>query len=177
MRLQSLWISLVLLLMAGVVYAQQPGRNFKIMHDPESGEPLYRGQITFTDLARMNVFELEKKAQQYRPDISVMKPLKPLLDSCQVVVFLGTWCADSRQLVPQLYQVLRDLHYPFQTIPIYALDRHKASGIGKETEYKVQLVPSIILYKEGREVGRITESIQSKNIETDLLNILRHPLH
>ena len=45
-------------------------------------------------------------------------------------------------------------------------------GLSKETEgLKIELVPTIIFYKDGYEIGRIVETL-TESLEKDLLKIL-----
>lgn len=151
----------------------QHNSAFEKNTDPETGEILYRGSFSFRELSELASFDLPGRAASYLPDPSVIGELKPLLDSCTLVIYLGTWCEDSRFLVPKLYKVLQALSYPADAIPVYGLDRDKESGTGSETRDKVSRVPAIIIYRGNRELGRITETLQSDRIEQDLLEIAK----
>jgi hypothetical protein len=54
---------------------------------------------------------------------------------------------------------------------MYAVDRDKTALNDEAKNYKITLVPTIIVLHGNREVGRITESVQA-SIEHDLLAIL-----
>ena len=91
-----------------------------------------------------------------------------------MVVFLGTWCDDSHYLIPRLERVLQMINYPQSKLTMYGVDRAKTAKNGEEIKYGVTLVPTIILFKDGKEVGRITETVK-KTIEEDLASIISYP--
>ena len=57
---------------------------------------------------------------------------------------------------------------------MYGVDRAKTTRNGDEKKYGITLVPTIILFKDGKEVGRITETVK-KSIEEDLATIISYP--
>lgn len=90
----------------------------------------------------------------------------------EVTVIFGTWCGDSRREVPRLWRALDaagpDL--PF-TLKYVGLDRQKtAPGFDKEG-LDLRYVPTVIVVRDGREVGRIVESAPN-GIERELLALL-----
>ena len=89
-----------------------------------------------------------------------------------MVIFMGTWCEDSQNLIPKLDKVLSAANADRNNIVMYGVDRAKTVGNDMEKTYKVSFVPSIILFDGTTEIGRITESVQ-KSVEADLAGIIR----
>ena len=90
----------------------------------------------------------------------------------EVTVFLGTWCGDSRREVPRLWKAL-DLSgadVPF-AIHYIGVDRQKKEPVAPVTNNDIRYVPTVIVHREGREVGRIVEE-SPHGIEKDLLALL-----
>ena len=56
---------------------------------------------------------------------------------------------------------------------IIAVNRKKESPAGEEGLYNVTRVPTIIVKKYGKEIGRITEMPETGFLEKDLLDILK----
>lgn len=105
------------------------------------------------------------------PTIEALKKHK--LTSYNIKVFLGTWCGDSHREVPRLMKILDLLKYPENKVVLIALNRKKEGPNGEETSYSIKRVPTIILEKHGKEIGRIIESPQSTGfLEKDLLEII-----
>ena len=108
---------------------------------------------------------------QYEPEPRVIEDLKSLLTSLEVTIVLGTWCGDSLREVPRLLKVLDLLEIPQNDITIIAVDQSKS--IPEETieELQIEKVPTIIIYKNGLEVGRIVET-PIETFEKDILYLL-----
>jgi thiol-disulfide isomerase/thioredoxin len=148
--------------------------KFDTLRDAENGYLVYRGEFTFTDLLNEPDFGwMAAGAGNYQPSAAAIATLKQKLDGCQILLFMGTWCSDSRDLVPRLYKVLQMAGYANNTVKIYGMDRPKKSGTNAETTWKVTLVPTVIVVKNHIELGRITENAQ-KSVEEDLAAMLNH---
>jgi hypothetical protein len=88
-----------------------------------------------------------------------------------VVVFLGTWCSDSRREVPRFLKIVDSAGISMDRITLHALDRKKTSPDGAEVRYGVERVPTFIFLKKEAEIGRIIESPKT-TLEGDILTIL-----
>jgi thiol-disulfide isomerase/thioredoxin len=162
---------LALLLIAGSVVLAQ-NKKYDISKDKKNGELVFNGPITFDDLNSEPSFTwLKSGAEEYRPDEKAIGFLRDRLRDYTIVVFLGTWCDDSHYLIPKFEKVLQMTGYPAATITMFGADREKTTKNGEEKKYDITLVPTIILYKNGKEAGRITETVQ-KSIEVDLAKII-----
>jgi len=87
------------------------------------------------------------------------------------LVFLGTWCPDSRREVPHFLKIADECGIGSSRIRLYALDRSKKSNDGLTDQYHIELVPTFIFLKNGAEIGRITEKPHG-SLEADMLAIL-----
>ncbi|HYU35927.1 MAG TPA: thioredoxin family protein [Thermoanaerobaculia bacterium] len=109
------------------------------------------------------------------PDLGAARSLATVRPGAEVTVFLGTWCGDSRREVPRLWRALDAATAaggspPFQ-VHYIGVDRQKKEPAAPIANYEIEFVPTIIVSRQGREVGRIVE--QSPNgVERDLLALL-----
>lgn len=106
-----------------------------------------------------------------QPDPEACKALASVPPGADVTIFLGTWCGDSRREVPRFWKAL-DLAgtVPF-SIHYIGVDRQKKEPSAPVTNNDIRYVPTFIVYREGREVGRIVEE-SPHGIEKDLLALL-----
>lgn len=88
----------------------------------------------------------------------------------EVLVFGGTWCGDTQHLLPQFYKVLDAMANP-PKVKMVLVDMNKKSGEGIEDNYKISYVPTFIVLKNGKEIGRVVETV-NESIEADLDAIL-----
>jgi thiol-disulfide isomerase/thioredoxin len=107
-----------------------------------------------------------------QPDAEAAKTLAAVAPGAEVTIFLGTWCGDSRREVPRFWRAL-DLaggSVPFK-ISYVTVDRHKQEPAGPVTASSIRFLPTFIVRRDGREVGRIVET-SPHGIEHDLLALL-----
>ncbi|AZA76505.1 thioredoxin [Chryseobacterium sp. G0186] len=115
-----------------------------------------------------------KEHDEYALDQKAISELKKeRIGSYDVIVFIGTWCEDSHRDFPRLMKILEEVSYPESKLTIIAVNRKKESPTGDESLYNIQKVPTIILKRYGKEVGRIVEMPTSGYIERDLAEILK----
>lgn len=90
----------------------------------------------------------------------------------KVDIILGTWCPDSRREVTRLWAAFDAAgRLPFEVRHI-AVDRSKQAPGNLLDGLDLRYVPTIIVYRNGEEVGRIIESTTGP-IELELLALLR----
>jgi hypothetical protein len=110
----------------------------------------------------------------YKIDAETLEQLKKeKFKSYTIQVFLGTWCGDSHRNFPRFMKIADELKYPESKMTIVTLNRKKESPNGEEAKYNIQRVPTIIISKYGKEIGRIIENPTSGYIEKDLLEIIK----
>ena len=98
---------------------------------------------------------------------------KEKLSSYNLTVVMGTWCGDSHRHVPRLMKILEKVNFPENKLTIIGVNRKKESPGGEEGPLNIQFVPTIIVEKYGKEIGRIVENPSSGYIERDLVEILK----
>lgn len=89
----------------------------------------------------------------------------------EIIIFLATWCSDSREQVPRFYKILDQLDIDVK-LTVYALDEFKECPDADVPSYKIERVPTIIFYKSDKKIGRIIETPDA-SLEKDLLEILK----
>lgn len=113
--------------------------------------------------------------ENYNPDLAIISKFENELKNYKILVFLGTWCGDSKREVPHFLKILYAADFPEENLKIVALDRrkdhYKKSPTGEEWALNIQRVPTFIFYKNGKEVNRIIET-PNTTLEKDILAIL-----
>jgi thiol-disulfide isomerase/thioredoxin len=116
-----------------------------------------------------NWFDTEYNA--YTVNDSIVDSIKPLLDNVSLHVFMGTWCEDSQRETPRLYKVLEAIEFNNNPFEIIAVSRDKDTPKHLEEGKNIEYVPTIIVLKDDKEIGRIVESTID-TLEEDLHAIL-----
>ncbi len=87
-----------------------------------------------------------------------------------VLVFLGTWCSDSRREVPRFLKILELAHNDHIKFQLMGLDRSKRDSLGLAEKSQIEFVPTFVVFKNDQEIDRIVET-PSLSIEQDLVKI------
>lgn len=115
-----------------------------------------------------------KEHDEYALDQKAIGELrKAKITSYNITVFMGTWCEDSHRDFPRLMKILEEVKFPDNKLTIIAVNRKKESPSGDEGLYNIQKVPTIIVEKYGKEIGRIIEMPKTGYVERDLVDILK----
>lgn len=118
---------------------------------------------------------LEPNYTDYLPDKDlVLKLKKALTAEITIEVFFGTWCGDSKREVPRFFKIMDAANFSAQKIKLIAVGTGEAykQSPGAETMGKgIYRVATFIVYKQGVELGRITEH-PVYTLEEDLYKIL-----
>lgn len=145
--------------------------SYDVDKDPQSGQTMFIGLCTFDDIADEASFDwFSMSSNNYNPDPEIISLLKKSLPACQITIFMGTWCEDTHNLLPKLYKTML-LSHCFTNYKMYGVDREKHSKQNEQDAFKVINVPTIIISKNGEELGRIVETTKS-SIESELLKIV-----
>jgi thiol-disulfide isomerase/thioredoxin len=113
--------------------------------------------------------------ERYTPDAATINKLKADLQDYEVLLFMGTWCGDSKREVPRFYKILDAADFPEYQLTVVALsgkaELYKQSPQHEEAGLNIEYVPTFIVYKDGLEIGRIIEQPHN-SLEKDLLTII-----
>ena len=109
----------------------------------------------------------------YEPDETVLPQIGRLInqEDYKFLLFAGKWCSDSRNEVPKMFKVMHKLGVTENEIGFYGLNRDMEDGDGIARNYGIKRVPTLIVFLNDKEIGRIVE-YPAKTIEKDILNFL-----
>jgi hypothetical protein len=138
--------------------------------------PASSGRQAADEITREKIFAAgpawQEKYDQYEPPAEMLDALKTgLAGDVKIDVYLGLWCPDSRNNVPPFIKILDGVG---NGIPVRFFDvPRKASRDVKYyvEELNVERVPTFIVYREGKEIGRIKENPKAGMLE-DLMDIV-----
>ena len=92
--------------------------------------------------------------------------------SFQVLVFGGTWCHDTQNLLPVFYRLVDKSGYPESSITLIGVDRAKTSLQNLHHVFHITNVPTFIIMKDGKEAGRVVEYGKYGQIDKELGEIV-----
>ena len=168
-----MYLKSILFLVAALISISVWAQPYEILSE-RPGEKTIKGHIPRmlleTDTS-FNWYSPTYKNYKARPD--ALQQLQKQKDSIEIVVFMGTWCEDSHFIVPQLIALLDSAQFPKEKLSLIGTDRNKKT-VGRLSEaLHVTLVPSILVFKNGKEMGRIVEYGKYGMFDKELAEILR----
>ena len=141
---------------------------------PDSAETkILVGFISKQQITEDTVFAWYKQNLKYsRPNKEYVDIIKPKATDFQLILFTGTWCHDSQQIIPKYFTLLEAAGFPEQKMTIIACDRQKNAPANIQRPLNVVNVPTLMVMKDGKEVGRIVEYGESGLPDKELAEIV-----
>lgn len=108
--------------------------------------------------------------QEYRTDQQVVNEISKHIHKLTIKAFMGTWCEDSQREMPKFYKILDQTQFDENYFQLICVDKTKKQE-NLEKDLNIFRVPTIIFYKNSKEIGRFVE-YPRKTIEKDILKII-----
>jgi len=146
----------------------------QVVYDSTLDNDIMLGNFDVEGMRNAKVFKRSfKEEKNYTPDINMFMPGDNSLNEVDITIVMGSWCPDSQREVPRMIKVLEALDYPLEMVKIIAVNRWKKVPDTDISELDIKYVPTFILYKDGKEVGRIVE-MPKQSLEVDIVNIINN---
>jgi len=157
----------VVIFSAQIVFAQT-----EISRDA-NGNKILKGFITKQELATDSSFTWFAQNQQgYTPDQNALQLLKANRDSVNILAFGGTWCGDTKYILPKFFVLADAAGLSQEHITLLGVDHDKKTIQHLSEAFGITNVPTIIIMKNGKEVGRVVEYGHTGLFDKDLAEIL-----
>lgn len=163
--MKNLAFILLLLAVVPVALAQ---KHPKIIPDPKNQKPMIVGKCSRASLEKGEFKEwFDKEYNDYQVDKKILDLLNGQWRDIKIIIIMGTWCSDSKREVPRFYKILDYVKFKKKNLKVICVDRDKKAREVDVSQYKMQYVPTIIIYRGGSEMGRIVEN-PAETLEKDL---------
>ncbi len=137
----------------------------------ESDESILLGSVTRAEIEAA-IPDWVSEAMASEPDLKATDRLLQAIDGAEVVVYLGSWCDDTRRELGRLWWALDSLGVEGPSQVTYvAVDRSLTEPADQVAGVGLIRVPTIVVRRGGVEQGRIVEE-SPNGIEIDLLGLL-----
>ncbi len=141
------------------------------------GSKMLTGFITDSLLKTDSAFNWYNKAYKpYQPKANVVKIFASHKDSISLIVFMGTWCEDSHFVIPRFYKILDSAGFNKRHVTMIAVDKSKQDTHHLSGTMHITHVPTIILFKSGKELGRVVEYGETGRYDEELAAIITRSL-
>lgn len=93
----------------------------------------------------------------YSPNADILNQLKAKSRNIHFIVFAGTWCDDTKFILPRFYSLADAAGVPANNISLIGVNRAKKTLGYLAESLNVVSVPTIIVLQDGKELGRVVE--------------------
>jgi thiol-disulfide isomerase/thioredoxin len=144
-------VALVLFLSGSVMAQTEISRD-------ASGNKILKGFFTRQDLVTDTAFTWFAQNQQgYVPEQTGLQALKANKDSVNIIAFGGTWCGDTKYILPKFFVLADAAGLSPDRVTLIGVDHSKKTIQHLSETFGVVNVPTIIVMKNGKEIGRVVE--------------------
>ena len=164
---------LVISLMAGSGVVAQSLQLFTEKPDDKEKKFLY-GILTKQQVTENPDFPWYAENAKYaKPQPDVVEAIKAGKSKAEIVMFIGTWCHDTQQLLPKYFKSLEAAEFSDEQLLIIGTDRAKHTLSNMHKVFNVHTVPTVIVLQDGKEVGRVSEYGETGLVDKELADIFR----
>ena len=167
-------ILLTLLLISTTLFVKAQAQYEVSTDAGHPGVKILTGSIDKMLLQTDTSFKWYKPSQQaYQPDTATISALaKVKSQKMQLVIFGGTWCEDTQSILPKFFKAQELSGMPDANITLFGVNRKKTT-IGHIAEaLGITNVPTIIVLKDGKELGRVVEYGKTGKWDKELADII-----
>lgn len=151
--------------------------GYQIATDTVSNEKMLVGHIHKNDLAGDPVFGkwyYENYETYSIPDAGAVQVLRNHKDDIYLLIFGATWCEDTHFILPRLFKIQEASGFSEDRTALFALNRSKEMGNPIPQAFGISHTPTIVVMKDGREIGRVVEYGKTGNWEQELADIIKN---
>ena len=141
------------LFFAGTAFGQEP-----LVTRDANGHKVVRGFMTQQELASDTAFSwYGRNISGFTPDAAAVQAFKNKKDNIHIIAFGGTWCEDTQNLLPKFFALANASGFPAERVTLLGVDLEKKAVQHFSEALGVTRVPTFIVMKDGKEVGRVVE--------------------
>ncbi len=150
---------LILLFFIPVTVTVLAQAQYEASQDPKHPEvKIVRGLVNKYQIENDAAFSWYKPNQGgYNPDSATLNAFERAKGKYQIVVFGGTWCEDTQFILPKFFKLQEKSGFPDDAITMFGVNREKTSLGNIAKAFNITLVPTFIVMKDGKEIGRVVE--------------------
>lgn len=139
----------------------------------DNGNKVLKGFITKQELATDSSFTwFSENQKDYTPDQNALQLLRTNRDSINIIAFGGTWCGDTKYILPKFFVLADAAGLSQDHITLLGVDHSKKTIQHMSEVFGITNVPTIIVMKNGKELGRVVEYGHTGIFDKDLAEIL-----
>ena len=171
--MRNVYLAAIIILMFGCKAAQQTQHKPEYIVIPDDRTKILKGYINRSIIENDTAFAWFKENMKWgQADAAAIESFNKNKDKFTMLVFGGTWCGDTKNLLPVFYRLVDKSGYPDNKITLIGVDRAKTTIEDLHKKWNITNVPTFIVLHDGKEVGRVVEYGKYSQVDKELGEIV-----
>lgn len=150
------------------IKAEPSLKLYEVLQDRD-GSKMLKGVVFKEQVTQDTAFGwYAQNAKLTKPNADAVTAIAAKADRISIIIFGGTWCEDTHQLLPKYLSLLEAAKFPDDRLTLVAVDRAKTTVGNLHKLFNITNVPTCIVMKDGKEVGRIIEFGKTTFVDKEL---------
>lgn len=156
-----------------LVFAQVAMAQTAEVSRENDGTKIIRGFVTRQELVSDTSFKwFSENQKNYTPYSTALQAFRSNKDAVHFLVFGGTWCHDTQFILPKFFSLTDAAGISPDNIAMLGVDRQKKTVQHLSETFGITNVPTIIVLKDGKEIGRVVEYGKTGAFDKELGEII-----
>lgn len=150
--------NILLIALSALSFQSLPAQSAADTSRDSQGYKVVKGFFLKKQLVSDTAFAwFAQNQKSYTPAADVVRNFSAGKDAVNLVVFGGTWCDDTRQILPRFFAIADAAGFPESRMTLVGVDRSKKTLFNLTEAFGITHVPTFVVMKDGKEVGRVVE--------------------
>jgi thiol-disulfide isomerase/thioredoxin len=174
MKRKLILIAICLLTAVNTLVAQTQYQSINDSQHPAS--KILKGVISREIIKNDSAYKwyAANEGRNAHTDNEIIKAFEKHKDSVSFIVFGGTWCEDTQFILPKFFLLQEKAGITDDHTTLFAVDRQKQTIANLSAAFNIKNVPTIIVMKDGKEIGRVVEYGKTGKWDKELADILNY---
>jgi thiol-disulfide isomerase/thioredoxin len=171
--IRSLFVVFLSVLLLSCATSKQGAKPSYQVFTDTNGNKALKGIINRSLVVNDSSFKWFIENGKYgEADASAVAAFQKNGSKISLLVFCGTWCHDSQNLLPKFYKLIDKAGFPESKIVLVAVDTRKVAVQQLHEKFHLKTVPTFIVLVNGKEIGRVEEYGKTGYMEKELGEIV-----
>jgi hypothetical protein len=108
----------------------------------------------------------------YTPDAAAVAMVRAKATQLQFLLFTGTWCEEAQYVLPRFFALIDAANIRTDQVTLIGVDPLKKTVRHLTEDMHITAIPTFIILKNGREIGRLSPVGRNSPWEKELIRLL-----
>lgn len=141
----------------------------------DGAHKILKGLISRDMLEKDTAFSwFYQNRRTYAPDAAQTAVIRAKAPQVQFLVFTGTWCEEAQYILPRFFALMDAADVRPDQVTLIGVDPSKKTVHNLTEAMHITAIPTFIVLKDNKEIGRISPADRNSSWEKDLVSLLQY---